>query len=95
MAKAKTKIGEIKPFKQVPSCDIDTMLSITAGEFENIQNVINAFRLSVTAVDSVLNRNINEGKIIIKYIQEDGTEISAEEATKYLEQVKQHLKDKE
>lgn len=79
-------MNNLKPFRQVPSCDADTVLSITGAEFDAIQNVINIFKSSVSAVDSIFNRNINEGKIVIRYIQEDGTEISKEEVTKFLEE---------
>ena len=35
-----------------------------------------------------------EGNIVIKYVQEDGTEITKEEAVLYIEQAKNHLKER-
>ena len=89
------KLNEIKPFRQIPACEPETILSITGAEFQAIQNVLNVFKAPIEAIDSVFNRNLNEGNIVIKYIQEDGTEISKEEAFKYLEQAKDFLKEKE
>ncbi len=87
-------LNEIKPFRQVPSCDADAILSITGAELEAIQTFLNVFKVPIAAVDSIFNRNLNEGKIVIKYIQEDGTEISQEEATSYLEKMREVLKEK-
>lgn len=88
-------LNEIKPFRQIPSCEADALLSITGAEFNDIQNILNVFKAPIAAVDSIFNRNINEGNIIIRYVQEDGTEITKEEATKYLEQARNFVKDKE
>lgn len=87
----KKSISDIKPFRQIPSCDSNEILTITAGEFEVIQNIINSFRAPLNALDSIFNRNLNDGKITIKYVQEDGTEITKEEAMQYIEQAKQFL----
>lgn len=92
---SETQISEIKPFRQVPSCDADAMLTITGAEYETIQNVLNAFRGPLGALDSVFQRNLNAGTIVIKYIQEDGTEIPKDEALKYIEQARDFLKDKD
>ena len=86
---------EIKPFRQVPSCDADAILTITGAEFEAIQNIFNVFKAPVNAVDSIFNRNLDAGNIVIKYIQENGTEIPKEKALEYIEQVKNFLKEKE
>ena len=88
-------INQIKPFRQVPSCEPDTLLTITGAEYADIQNVINVFKVPLLAVESIFNRNLNEGKIVIKYVQEDGTEIPQEQALEYLEQMKEFLKAKE
>lgn len=90
-----TEINEIKPFRQIPSCDVDAILTITGGEFEAIQNLLNVFKAPLVAIDNIFTRNLNDGKIVIKYIQEDGTEIPKEQAIKYLELAKEFLKAKE
>lgn len=89
------KINEIKPFRQVPSCEPTTELTITAAEFNDVQSIINAFKPAIAALDNVFNRSLNDGKIVIKYVQEDGTEISQEEATAYLQKAKEYLDNKE
>lgn len=91
----KKSVKEIKPFKQVPYCEADAKLSLTGAEFEAIQSIINAFAPSVNAVQSVFQRNIDEGTIVIKYIQQDGTEISEQEATEYLKKASDFLKSNE
>lgn len=88
-------IEEIKPFKQIPYCEQDTKLSITGSEFVAIQNVINMHKASVDAIQSVFDRNINEGNITIKYIDQNGNEITKEEATKYLKKASEYLKNNE
>lgn len=88
-------LNQIKPFKQIPSCDPDTILSITGQEYATIQNLINVFEAPVNVIKEIFNRNLNEGNITIKYIQEDGTEIPESEAVKYLEQMKDFLKAKD
>jgi len=86
------QINEIKPFKQVPFCEADTKLVITGAELEVLQNTINLFAGPVVALQNILKRNIDEGNIIIKYVQQDGTEISKEEATEYLKKAAEFLK---
>jgi len=88
-------ISEIKPFKQVPSCDPETLLTITAAEYDTIQTIVNIFKPGVLALESVFNRNLNNGNIVIKYIQEAGSEITEEQATEYLKEITEHLKAKE
>lgn len=89
-----TEINEIKPFKQIPSCDADTILSITGAELEALQ-VFNIFKPGIAALESIFTRNLNEGNITIKYMQEDGTEIPKEQAIKYLELAREFIKTKE
>lgn len=88
-------IKEIKPFRQVPFCNSDTKLSITGSEFIAIQNVINMFKDSVEAVQSVFDRNLNEGNISIKFIDRNGQEMSEEEATNYLKKASEFIKSNE
>jgi hypothetical protein len=88
------QIKEIKPFRQVPYCEPDTILSITGEELESIQNILNIFQTPLNAVQTIFDRNINQGNITIKYIQQDGTEITKEEAEKYVIQAKNFLKSK-
>lgn len=86
-------LNKIKPFKQIPSCDENTILSILPSEFEAIQSLLNAFKAPIAALDNIFNRNLNEGKIYIKYIQEDGTEISKEEAAEFLKKAKDYIEE--
>lgn len=89
-----SEVKDIKPFKQIPTCDPDTVLSILGAEYEAIQNFLGAFRGPLNVIDNIFNRNLNEGNIVIKYVQEDGTEITKEEAVLYIEQAKEHLKER-
>lgn len=88
-------IEQIKPFTQVPYCEPDAVLSITGEEFEAIQQVLNVFKAPLDAIQSIFDRNINQGNISIKYILQDGSEISKEQAIDYLNKATQYLKDKE
>lgn len=85
-------IKDIKPFKQVPYCDKDTVLSITGAEYEALQSIINAFAAPLAAIQSIFQRNIDEGNITIKFVQADGKEITKDEATEYLRKASEHLK---
>lgn len=88
-------IKEIKPFRQMPFVDSNAELTLTGSEFVAIQNIINIFKESVNAVQNVFDRNVNNGNISIKYVQQDGTEISKEEAEEYLKQASKFLENKE
>lgn len=88
-------IEQIKPFTQVPYCEPDAVLSITGEEFEAIQQVLNVFKAPLDAIQSIFDRNINQGNINIKYILQDGSEISKEQAIDYLNKATQYLKSKE
>lgn len=88
-------IEQIKPFTQVPFCEPNAMLSITGEEFEAIQQVLNVFKAPLDAIQNIFDRNINQGNISIKYILQDGSEISKEQAIDYLNKATQYLKDKE
>ena len=90
-----SKIEQIKPFTQVPYCEPDTMLSITGEEFEIIQQTLNIFKAPLDAIQSIFDRNINQGNITIKYVLQDGSEITKEQAIDYLNKATQYLKDKE
>ena len=92
---SETKMNDIKPFKQVPSCEANAVLSITGEEYDALQNVLNAFKAPILALESIFARNLNEGNIVVKYIQEDGTEVPQETALEYIEYMKSFLKSKE
>jgi shikimate kinase len=86
------QVNEIKPFRQVPFCEPDAKLTITGAELEAIQSVVNAFTGPVNALQNIFKRNIDEGNIVIKYVQQDGTEITKEQATEYLKKAADFLK---
>jgi len=90
-----SKIEQIKPFTQVPYCEPDTVLTITGEEFEIIQQTLNIFKAPLDAIQSIFDRNINQGNITIKYVLQDGSEITKEQAIDYLNKATQYLKDKE
>jgi len=89
------EVKEIKPFSQVPFCEPETLLTITAAEFQAIQNALNPYQGSLNAIQTIFDRNINNGNITIKYVQQDGTEITKEEAEQYIVQAANFLKNKE
>lgn len=90
-----SKIEQIKPFTQVPYCEPNAVLTITGEEFEAIQQVLNIFKTPLDAIQSIFDRNINQGNINIKYVLQDGSEITKEQAIDYLNKATQYLKDKE
>lgn len=93
MSENNVNVQDVAPFKQVPFCEPDTVLTLTGAEFEVIQNILNAFQGPINAVKNVFDRNINEGNIKIKYIQQDGTEITSEEATAALQKAAEIFKE--
>ena len=90
---SETKIEEIKPFKQISFFKENAVLSLNEDEFEAINNVLGIFHNAYEAIQSIFDRNINEGNILIKYIQQDGTEISQLEALEYLKKASEYLKE--
>lgn len=87
------KLNEIKPFKQIPYCEENTLLTITGAEYETLRNSVNMIRESAEAINSIFVRNLNEGNILVKYVQQDGTEISEQEAIDYLKKASEYLKE--
>jgi hypothetical protein len=93
MAK-KANIKEIKPFKQIPYCEDNALLSITPKQFEVLQSALNIFKEPIIIMDEIFNQNIDMQNIKIKYVQGDGTEITKEEAEEYLLQASSIIKEK-
>ncbi len=70
-----------KPFKQVPVYNTE-FIKVPIEEFIELQDNMNVLAESFNLIQQIFFRAINEGDIAFKYVEEDGTEITEDEARK-------------
>ena len=70
------EIPDLPKINQRPYWNSQDDLTIKGFEFEAMVNVINIFREGVTAVESSLQRNVQSGKIKMKYFDENNVELT-------------------
>lgn len=76
----------IKEFKQIPIYKEDTNVSIPIEDFIELQDFLKFFAEPFNIVQNAYYKAINEGLISFKYLEEDGSEISEDEARKRLQE---------
>ena len=79
MSNEAANIPDLPKINQRPYWNSQEDITIKGFEFEAMVNAINIFREGVTAVESSLQRNIQTGKVKMKYFDEDGTELTPEQ----------------
>lgn len=77
----------MKPFKQIPVFNKDT-LEISMEDFVEIQNLVASFAIPFQIIQNLYYKAINDGSITFRYEEEDGTEISEDEARERIKQAK-------
>lgn len=70
------EIPDLPKINQRPYWSSQDDITMKGFEFEAMVNVINIFREGVTAVESSLQRNIQTGKVKMKYFDEAGVELT-------------------
>lgn len=76
----------LKPFSQIPVYDENTMINIPINDFIEIQDFLKVFSQPFQLVQNAYYRAIQNKTITFKYLEEDGTEISEDEARERVKQ---------
>lgn len=91
--KVKRKMSEqtqnIPNIRQYPTWSSQESIEVTGLEWEQIYNVLNIFRQAIVAGESVMQRNLEKGKIQMKYVDEAGQEVSPEQVAEYTKQLQE------
>lgn len=85
------EIPKIRPFRQVPTWEPDAEFSLTGEEFNILQDFFNIFAEPIQIMQGIFARNLNSGKIVTKYLDNEGKEVDKEEVQAYIEQMKQYF----
>lgn len=85
------EVPQFKPFRQVPHVEPDAKLTITGNQFKILQEFLGVFAEPIQTMQQVFSQNLNDGIIGIKYLDNDGREISKEEVQAYMQEVQKYL----
>jgi hypothetical protein len=85
------EVPSIKPFRQVPHWEPDADIVIKGSEFNLLQNFFNVFAEPINIMQDIFSRSLNNGTISIKYIDNEGKEVSKEEVQAYMTQLKEYF----
>ena len=78
----------MKPFKQVPVFKENAEVAIPIDDFIELQDFLKFFAEPYNIVQSAYFNAINSGTISFKYLEEDGTEITKEDARQRISEQK-------
>lgn len=87
------EVPKFKPFRQVPSWEPDAEIPITGREYSLLQDFFSVFAEPVSIMQDVFRRSLDKGVITIKYIDNDGKEVSKEEVEAYMKEMTEYLKN--
>lgn len=82
---------QFKPFRQVPHWEPDAKIVITGDEFARLKDFLNIFSEPIHTMQDIFNRNLNEGVITVKYIDNENQEIPAEKVQAYMQELRDYL----
>lgn len=82
---------QFKPFRQVPHVEPDQLLEISGQEYQILQEFLGVFAEPITVMQNIFRRNLNNGKVTIKYIDNEGAEVSKEEVQAYMTEMTNYL----
>lgn len=89
------QLSQLKPFNQIPTWPRSSQIVMSGLEFEQIYNFIQMFSGPVMAMQSVFDRQLNNGTIKIKYEYADGSgTVPEEEVERYNELLSTLMKEK-
>lgn len=89
--KKSMEIPKFRPFRQVPHYEPDAQIALTGQQFSLLQNFFGVFAEPINVMQDVFSTNLNNGVITIKYIDNDGKEVSKEEVQEYMKEVQKYL----
>lgn len=70
---------EFKPFRQIPLWNDNEEFKISGKELKAIEHISEAFSKFLPVLETILMRNLENGKITVRYEDLDGNELSKEE----------------
>lgn len=70
---------EFKPFRQIPLWSDNEEFSISGKELKAIEHISEAFTQFLPVLENILMRNLEIGKITVRYEDLNGNELSKEE----------------
>ena len=94
MAKKVTE-ESLQDVKQYPVWKSQEKIEVSGLEWESIYNVLNIFRQAVVASESVMQRNIENGKIEMKYVDSTGKELTPDQIEEYTRQLQEFFAAKQ
>lgn len=86
MSEQKSNIPNIR---QYPVWSSTETIEVSGLEWEQIYNLLNIFRQAIVAGESVMQRNLEKGKVTMKYVDEQGAEVSQEQVAEYTKQLQE------
>lgn len=84
----------LKNYTQIPYCNPEGKFELTAKEFAILQNHFHLFSEPVELMKDLLDRNLNNGNILTKYVDEYGEEVDKQEVIDYIESMKKNIGNK-
>lgn len=82
-AKMADQQNELQQLRQYPIWSSKETIEMTGLEWESIYNLLNLFKQGIIAGESVMQRNIQKGKITMKYLDENNQEVAPEQVEEY------------
>jgi len=82
---------QFKPFRQVPHWEPDAEIKITGAQFETLKDFFNIFSEPIQTMQDIFSKNLNDGVIQIKYLDNDNAEISKDEVQGYMLQMREYF----
>jgi hypothetical protein len=89
--KRSMELPKFKPFRQVPHYEPDAKIVITGAEFDVLKSFFNVFAEPINIMQDIFGRNLNDGVITVKYIDNEGKEVPQEEVKAYMQEVKNYV----
>lgn len=85
------EMPQFKPFRQVPVWEDNAQFTITGAQFRELQEFFNMFVGPIQVVEDLFRANLNAGKIEIKYLDNENTEIAKEDIQAYMKKFQEYV----
>jgi len=88
---SEVKIPESPIAQQYPVWNSKDSIEMNGLEFEAIYNFLNLFRNAVMAGESILQKNLENGKVHFTYKDKDGKDVPEDVVKEYQEQIQKYF----
>lgn len=78
---------ELEGLRSYPIWKSQEKIEVSGLEWQSIYNVLNIFREGLVAAESVMQRNMEQGKVTMKYVDSNDKEVSTEKVAEYTKQM--------